>query len=100
MLLRFFYGTVAGGLIPITAALIRRDAPIEIQGEIMGYNQSFRFLGNIIGPILGGVVAGIGGIHSVFYTTGVLFFISTIVIYITSRLPKQYMEDMLKEHIR
>ena len=100
ILLRFFYGTVAGGLIPITAALIRRDAPIEIQGEIMGYNQSFRFLGNIIGPVLGGVVAGIGGIHSVFYITGALFFISAIVIYVTSRLPKQYMEDLLKDHMR
>jgi MFS transporter, DHA1 family, multidrug resistance protein len=100
ILLRFFFGMVSGGLIPIVAALIRREAPIEIQGEIMGYNQSFRFLGNIIGPVLGGIVAGIGGIHSVFYTTGALFFLSAILLFITDRLPKQYMEDMLKDHMK
>lgn len=100
MLLRFCYGIAAGGLIPITAALIRREAPIEIQGEITGYNQSFRFLGNIIGPILGGVVAGIGGIHSVFYTTALLFFLACLLIFITARLPKQYMEDMLRSHVK
>lgn len=100
MMLRFFYGIASGGLIPITAALIRRDAPIEVQGEIMGYNQSFRFFGNIIGPVLGGIVAGIGGIHSVFYSTGILFGLSAILIYITARLPKQYMDDILKEHVK
>lgn len=98
MLLRFFYGTVAGGLLPITAALIRREAPIEVQGEIMGYNQSFRFFGNIIGPIFGGIIAGFGGIHSVFYTTGLLFFIAATIIIISSKLPKQYMEDILEKH--
>ena len=99
MLLRFFYGIVSGGLIPITAALIRRDTPIEVQGEIMGYNQSFRFLGNILGPVLGGFIAGFGGIHSVFYTTGLLFLVSVSIYYVISRLPKQYMEDLLRSHV-
>ncbi|PKC50315.1 MFS general substrate transporter, partial [Rhizophagus irregularis] len=44
IVLRFLFGIFSGGLIPITTALIRREAPLEIQGEIMGYNQSFRFL--------------------------------------------------------
>ena len=100
IVLRFIYGIVSGGLIPITAALIRREAPIEIQGEIMGYNQSFRFLGNIIGPVLGGIVAGIGGIHSVFFTTGTLFLLAATILFITARLPKQYMEDLLKDHLK
>lgn len=99
MLLRFFFGIVSGGLIPITAALIRRDTPIEVQGEIMGYNQSFRFLGNIVGPVLGGFVAGFGGIHSVFYTTGLLFLCAAIIYFVIARMPKQYMEDMLRKHV-
>lgn len=98
ILLRFMFGIVSGGLIPITTALIRREAPIEIQGEVMGYNQSFRFLGNILGPVLGGIVASFGGIHSVFYTTGLLFLIAFTVMYLLRKLPKQYMEDVLKEH--
>ena len=66
MILRFLFGIVSGGLIPVTTALIRREAPIAVQGEIMGYNQSFRFLGNILGPVLGGIVSSFGGIHLVF----------------------------------
>ena len=96
--LRFLFGIVSGGLIPITSALIRREAPIEVQGEIMGYNQSFRFLGNILGPVLGGVVASIGGIHSVFYSTSLLFLIAFIVMTILKKLPEQNMKELLKNH--
>ncbi|MBD8036891.1 MFS transporter [Solibacillus sp. A46] len=96
--LRFLFGIVSGGLIPITSALIRREAPVEVQGEIMGYNQSFRFLGNILGPVLGGVVASIGGIHSVFYSTSLLFLIAFIVMSILKKLPEQNMKELLKKH--
>lgn len=43
IVLRFLLGIFSGGLIPIVTALIRREAPVAIQGEVMGYNQSFRF---------------------------------------------------------
>lgn len=95
ILLRLLFGIVAGGLIPVTSALIRRESPIEVQGEIMGYNQSFRFLGNILGPIFGGIVSGLWNISAVFYTTGLLFFIAFIIVSFIQRLPKQYMEDIL-----
>ncbi|WP_036186873.1 MFS transporter [Ureibacillus manganicus] len=96
--LRLLYGIFVGGLIPITTALIRRDAPLEIQGEVMGYNQSFRFLGNIIGPVMGGIISSLATISSVFYVTGLLFFISAAMVYYIRKLPKQYMEDLLEEH--
>ena len=64
----------------------------------MGYNQSFRFFGNILGPVLGGFIASLGGIHSVFYTTGLLFLIAFIVMYFLRKLPTQYMDDLLKNH--
>lgn len=95
--LRFLFGIFSGGLIPITTAIIRREAPIEVQGEIMGYNQSFRFLGNIIGPALGGWISGLFSISSVFYTTGLLFFIASIIVYILRKFPKQYFEDLLNK---
>ena len=97
IILRFLFGIVSGGLIPITTALIRREAPLEVQGEVMGYNQSFRFLGNIIGPVLGGIVASIGGIHSVFYTTGLLFLIAYVIMSFLRKLPIQYMDELLKK---
>ncbi|RHW36830.1 MFS transporter [Lysinibacillus yapensis] len=98
IVLRFLYGIFSGGLIPIITALIRREAPIEVQGEIMGYNQSFRFLGNIIGPVLGGVVSGFATISGVFYLTGLLFLIAATIIFIIRKRPKKYLEDVLKNH--
>jgi len=76
VVLRFLYGMVVGGMIPCVTAYIRIEAPLEMQGEILGYNQSFRFLGNVIGPALGGFVAGHAGISSVFYVTGSLFLVA------------------------
>ena len=80
ILLRFFFGIFSGGFIPITVAMVRQEAPLEIQGQVMGYNQSFMHLGNIIGPISGGMLSGMLSIHSVFFMTGLLFIIAAMII--------------------
>lgn len=98
ILLRVFFGIFSGGLLPITIAFIRRETPIEIQGEVMGYNQSFKFLGNIIGPALGGFISSIASIPFVFYTTGMLFFIASIIVYVIQKKPKKLLKDVLKVH--
>lgn len=95
--LRLLFGIAVGGMIPTTTALMRREAPIEIQGEIMGYNTSFRFLGNIIGPMFGGIVSGFIGISSVFIVTGVLFVIAFAFLRYTLAKPQQDFEDVLLE---
>jgi MFS transporter, DHA1 family, multidrug resistance protein len=93
--LRLLFGIAVGGLVPVTTALIRRESPIEIQGEMMGYNTSFRFLGNIIGPMFGGIVSGYIGISSVFFVTGALFLISYVVLTLTRKKPEQDFEKVL-----
>ncbi|MDN7247207.1 MFS transporter [Planococcus shenhongbingii] len=97
MVLRLLFGIAVGGMIPTTTALMRREAPIEIQGEIMGYNTSFRFLGNIIGPMFGGIVSGFIGIPSVFIVTGSLFLVSFLFLKYTTSKPEQDFEDVLLE---
>ena len=82
-------------MIPVTTALVRREAPIDIQGEMMGYNTSFRFLGNIIGPMFGGVVSGFIGISSVFIVTASLFLVAFAFLYYARRKPVQDFEDSL-----
>ena len=73
VLVRFLLGVSIGGIIPLRIAYIRQEAPLSMQGEVLGYNTSLRFLGNIIGPALGGLIAGFYGISSVFFfTSGVL----------------------------
>ncbi|WP_082892713.1 MFS transporter [Rossellomorea aquimaris] len=73
VLFRFLFGIAIGGMIPCVTAYIRQEAPLRMQGEVLGYNQSFRFLGNVVGPAFGGIVSGYIGISSVFYVTGALF---------------------------
>ncbi|KXH79219.1 MFS transporter [Sporosarcina sp. HYO08] len=97
---RFFFGMAIGGMIPITTALVRREAPIDIQGELMGYNTSFRFLGNIIGPMLGGILSGYVGIPSVFVITGVLFLVGFTLLYLVKRSPFQDFSEYLVEQKR
>lgn len=92
---RVLFGIAVGGMIPITTALVRREAPIDIQGEMMGYNTSFRFLGNIIGPMFGGIISGFIGISSVFIVTSLLFLIGFAFLYNARRKPGQNFEDFL-----
>ncbi len=97
IVLRLFFGVAVGGMIPTTTALMRREAPIDIQGEVMGYNTSFRFLGNIVGPMFGGIISGFIGISSVFIVTGTLFVFAFAFLWYTKKQPDQDFEDVLLE---
>nr|WP_269467144.1 MFS transporter [Virgibacillus dokdonensis] len=82
VILRFLLGIAIGGIIPVRIAYIRQTAPLSMQGEVLGYNTSLRFLGNIIGPALGGVIAGFFGFSAVFLFTSILLLVSgSIMLY-------------------
>ncbi|PKR77538.1 MFS transporter [Halalkalibacillus sediminis] len=83
VIVRFLLGVTLGGIIPVRMAYIRNSAPISIQGEIMGYSTSLRFLGNVIGPVLGGVVAGYFSISGVFIMTSGLLLLCGIALFVT-----------------
>ena len=85
VLFRFLFGISIGGMLPCITAFIRLKAPLDMQGEVLGYNQSFRFLGNVIGPVLGGMVAAHTGIASVFYVTGALFLVAFALLWWSNR---------------
>lgn len=72
VVLRFLVGIAIGGIIPVRVAYIREMAPLSMQGEVLGYNTSLRFLGNIAGPALGGMVASMYGFSAVFVITSIL----------------------------
>lgn len=83
VVLRFLLGISIGGIIPVRIAYIRQEAPLSMQGEVLGYNTSLRFLGNIIGPALGGALAGFYGISAVFFVTSALLILSGAIMFIT-----------------
>ncbi|SDB92791.1 MFS transporter [Shouchella lonarensis] len=80
LVLRFLFGLAVGGLIPCTTAFIRQVVPSSMQGEVLGYNQSFRFLGNVLGPVSGGILAGYLGMSSVFLISGLLFLVTASML--------------------
>ncbi|WP_303838799.1 MFS transporter [Evansella sp. LMS18] len=86
VILRFLFGLQIGGIIPNVTAYIRRAVPLSVQGEVLGYNQSFRFLGNVVGPVAGGLIAGYFSISSVFYFSSLLFFLAAVALYIVVKV--------------
>jgi len=79
--LRFLFGIQLGGLIPCLTAAIRQSSPVSIQGEVQGYQVSSRFLGNVLGPMTGGILSGYIGISFVFFTSGILFLVGVIILW-------------------
>jgi DHA1 family multidrug resistance protein-like MFS transporter len=80
VMIRFALGISIGGIIPVRIAFIRQEAPIAMQGEVLGYNTSLRFLGNIIGPMLGGFISGYFGFSAVFLSTSALLIVSGVIL--------------------
>src|SRR5699024_10606225 len=85
IILRFLLGTAIGGIVPTRIAYIRNTAPVSMQGEVLGYNTSLRFLGNILGPALVGLLAGWFGISSVFIVSSVLLLFTVILLLYTNK---------------
>lgn len=98
IVLRFIFGLAVGGLIPCTTAFIRQACPISMQGEVLGYNQSFRFLGNVLGPVSGGLLAASFGISYVFISAGVLFLLTAAVLkWLLSQEQKKEEQETVNE---
>ena len=80
LIIRFLLGAAIGGLIPVRVAYIRSESPLAIQGEVLGYNTSLQFLGNIIGPSIGGIISGHFGFSSVFISTSALLLFGGVIL--------------------
>ncbi|HLR64606.1 MAG TPA: MFS transporter [Pseudogracilibacillus sp.] len=78
--LRFILGIAIGGIVPTRVAYIRLEAPLAMQGEVLGYNTSLRFLGNMVGPALGGTLAAHFGMSSIFFVTSSLLILTASII--------------------
>jgi MFS transporter, DHA1 family, multidrug resistance protein len=81
VLFRFLFGIALGGLIPCITAYIRQITPLSMQGEVLGYQVSCRFLGNVIGPITGGVLSSLYSISTVFFMSSFLFLFGAALLW-------------------
>mgnify|MGYP001400287810 CR=1 FL=1 len=76
--LRLLNGTIAG-FNPAAVSLISATVPRERTGFAMGILQSGGVAGTILGPLMGGLLAGWVGYRPIFYITGSLLFMASLL---------------------
>lgn len=77
---RFLMGMFIGGLLPSVISLIRKHAPEKMESLTFGYYHSALFLGNLIGPLLGGYLSGIIHIKGVIFLAGLLLMVNGLIL--------------------
>lgn len=75
---RFLFGLGTGALIPGVNALLSKITPKVGISRVFAFNQVFFYLGGVVGPIAGSVVARQFGYHSVFYATALCVALSCL----------------------
>ncbi len=74
-ILRFLLGAADGALFPAVQTLLVYNSSNQIAGRIFSYNQSFRDIGNVTGPLMGAAISANYGFRAVFLVTaGVVLF--------------------------
>lgn len=81
LLLRLLNGVFAG-FIAMSVSLQASITPNEHAGQALGTLQTGAIAGNLIGPLIGGVVAEIFGFRTVFFLTGGLLIVASIIVLI------------------
>ncbi|CAI1651871.1 MULTISPECIES: multidrug efflux MFS transporter [Serratia] len=77
-ILRFLLGFADGALMPAVQTLLLKYSSDQVTGRIFGYNQSFMYLGNVVGPLIGSGVSALMGFRWVFVVTAVLVLINCL----------------------
>lgn len=77
-ILRFLLGAADGALLPAVQTLLVYNSSNQVAGRIFSYNQSFRDIGNVTGPLIGSSVSATFGFRAVFLVTAVVVFFNAI----------------------
>jgi len=87
-ILRFLLGAADGALLPAVQTLLVYNSSNQIAGRIFSYNQSFRDIGNVTGPLIGSAVSAAYGFRTVFCITAVMVLINAIYTGLSLRKPR------------
>ena len=87
--LRFLLGFADGALLPAVQTQLVAFSSQRVTGRVLGYNQSFLYLGNMIGPMMGSTVAALCGFRWVFVATSLMVAVNALQLFISvKRLPR------------
>ncbi|EGP66280.1 transporter, major facilitator family protein [Streptococcus sp. oral taxon 056 str. F0418] len=84
-ILRFLFGLGTGALLPGVSSLLNKITPKEGISRIFSYNQTFFYIGGVVGPLMGSTIAVSLGYHWVFYTTAAMVLLDFFVMFICFR---------------
>lgn len=87
--LRFLLGFADGAMLPAVQTLLVKYSSDQVTGRIFGYNQSFMYLGNVIGPLIGASVSAMAGFRWVFAATAVVVLLNIIQLAFALRRRRQ-----------
>lgn len=96
--LRFLLGAADGALLPAVQTLLIYNCTNQVAGRIFSYNQSFRDIGNVSGPLMGAAVSASYGFRAVFCVTAMVVLFNAIYSWwCLQRRPTRMREDTLQE---
>jgi len=78
---RFGVGLFIGGLLPTANALVGRLVSRADRGAVYGMTASAMFMGNSLGPLMGGAIAASFGLRWVFLLTALVMAINLVWVY-------------------
>ncbi|MCU5775383.1 multidrug efflux MFS transporter MdtG [Erwiniaceae bacterium BAC15a-03b] len=84
-ILRFMLGAADGALLPAVQTLLIYNSSNQVAGRIFSYNQSFRDIGNVSGPLMGAAVSASWGFRAVFMVTAAVVLFNAIYSWVIWR---------------
>jgi MFS transporter, DHA1 family, multidrug resistance protein len=78
--LRFINGLFLGTMLPTANTIVSLIIPPERRGSAFGLTHSASLMGNVLGPIIGGIIASLINIQAVFFITTAFYIINFVWI--------------------
>ena len=77
----------ANGFMPAAMTMVSLSVPKERTGTALGIFQTGLIVGNVIGPLLGGLIEAVVGMRPVFFIAGGVLFIASAVVFFFVKEP-------------
>lgn len=85
IILRSLQGVASGIVWPVISTMVVDIALPQDRAKALGFYETMHFLGMIVGPVLGGVLADVFNMGVPFYVCGGVAFVTTILVTFTVR---------------